>query len=274
MKKILIPTDFSNCADYAAQYAMEIAMKLNCRLEFLHVIVTPFDWIKIPLEDEKLHPDILDRIRKAKNEFAILEAKCKANRVEANSSLVFDVGVENISSYINLPDYELIILGSKGSSGIKEKLMGSNAQKVIRNSSVPVLILKNELPKDPLNIVFVSDFEDLTHKAFKSMTNFADKINAKTHLLYVSTNITEDIARVKSKMDEVLIICDRNEKCSKNVIDAETIEQGIIDFSIKENIDMVCICTHGKNGLKQLFSSSVTEHIANHLELPLLSIKL
>lgn len=274
MKKILIPTDFSNCAGFAVEYAFKIAPQLHCELEFLHVISTPVNWLKIPLDKEKLYPEILEKIRIAKNELAVLETKSKEQNIGAKSSLVFNVGSENIAEYINASEYELIIIGSHGSSGIKEKLIGSNAQKTIRNSSVPVLVLKNSLQKNILNAAFVSDFEDVSQQAFHIMTAFADMIGVKTHLLYVNTHSNLDETNIESKMNKALTLCDRGEKCSKNTVNADSIEEGILNFSKQNNIDMVCICTHGKGGFKQLFSPSITESVANHIEIPLLSIKL
>jgi nucleotide-binding universal stress UspA family protein len=274
MKKILIPTDFTECANYATQYAFEIAKKLNCELEFLHVISTPVDWVKVPFENEKLFPEILEHIRIAKNELSVLESKSKDKNIKAKSSLVFNVGSENIASYINESEYELITIGSHGSSGIKEKLIGSNTQKVIRSSSIPVLVVKKKPEKSFTNAVFISDFEDISKQAFHKLTALADKINMRTQLLYVDTHSSIDTDKTQSKMDKLLSFCDRDEKCSKQIISAETIEKGVQHYSKKENIDMVCICTHGKSGLKQLFSPSIAESIANHLELPLLSIKL
>jgi nucleotide-binding universal stress UspA family protein len=274
MKKILIPTDFSECASYATQYAFELAKKLNCELEFLHVISTPVDWVKIPFENEKLYPEILDHIRIAKNELAVLEKKSKDKNIKATSSLVFNVGNEDLASYINESEYELIAIGSHGSSGIKEKVIGSNTQKIMRSSSIPVLVVKNKPEKSFTNAVFVSDFEDISKQAFHKLTALADKINMSTQLLYVNTHTSIDADKTQSKMDKLLNFCDRAEKCSKQIINAETIEKGIQDFSTKESIDMVCICTHGKSGFKQLFSPSIAESIANHIELPLLSIKL
>lgn len=274
MKKILIPTDFSNCANFATQYALKIAPQLNCELEFLHIISTPVDWLKIPLDNEKLYPEILEKIRIAKNELAILKAKAKEKNIEAKSSLAFNVGSENIAEYINESEYELIIIGSHGSSGIKEKLIGSNTQKIIRNSSVPVLVLKNQPKENIFNAVFVSDFEDVYQQAFHKMTAFADKVNIKTHLLYVNTLSSMDKQNIESKMDKALTMCNRDEKCLKHIVNADSIEEGILNFSKQNNIDMVCICTHGKGGFKQLFSPSITESVANHIEIPLLSIKL
>ena len=274
MKKILIPTDFSTCATFATNYGIKIAATFNSKLEFLHVISTPFDWVKIPLEHEKLYPDILERIRIAKNELDSLKAKSKLHSIESESSLVFDIGIENIVSYINASDYDLIILGTNGSSGVKEKVLGSNAQKVIRKSTVPVLVLKKEINYNFSNVVFVSDFKDLTPKALKSIFRLIVKLNSNIHLLYIRTNEEVDCKKIDSKMEEVLNNYFTKVNCFKHIIEADSIEQGVIEFSKKDNIDLVSICTHGKIGLKQLFTPSVTEHIANHIELPLLSVKL
>lgn len=272
MKKILIPTDFSQCANYATKYAFSIATQLNCELEFLHIISTPMNWLKIPLDKEKLYPETLDKIRVAKNAFAKLEAKSTENNLVIKTSLVFNIGSEDIAEYINASEYELIIIGSHGSSGFKEKLIGSNAQRIIRNSTIPVLVIKKELQKSFTNGAFISDFEDVSREAYYKLTAFADKINMNIQLLYVDTITSTDKNNIESKMNKTMYNSEKAEIYPKHIVKAATIEKGILEFSNK--IDMVCICTHGKSGLKQLFSPSITESIANHIDIPLLSIKL
>jgi nucleotide-binding universal stress UspA family protein len=75
-------------------------------------------------------------------------------------------------------------------------------------------------------------------------------------------------------MESVLSHCKRVDACTKNVISANTVEQGIIDFLDKKSINLIAICTHGKSSIIQLFNPSITESIANHINLPILSVKL
>ncbi len=57
MKNILVPTDFSDCAKAAEDIALEFAKKANAKIHFLHLLMTPVDWVKLSLEKEKLYPE-------------------------------------------------------------------------------------------------------------------------------------------------------------------------------------------------------------------------
>ena len=75
-------------------------------------------------------------------------------------------------------------------------------------------------------------------------------------------------------MDLVMTHCNRANSCTRNIINAISVEEGIKDFITEKPMDLIAICTHGKSGFQQLFSPSIAEKIANHTILPLLSIKL
>ena len=85
---------------------------------------------------------------------------------------------------------------------------------------------------------------------------------------------TKESKETSQNMDNVMTHCNRVKSCTCNVINASTIEEGKRNFIIEKPIDLIAICTHGKSSLRQIFSPSIAEKVANHSLLPLLSIKL
>lgn len=77
MKNILVPTDFSDCARAAEEYALDIAKKANAETHFLHLLMTPTDWKKLPLEKEKNYPETKAKIGHADNELKKLKRRAE-----------------------------------------------------------------------------------------------------------------------------------------------------------------------------------------------------
>lgn len=273
MKKILIPTDFSDCANAASEYAIQLAQIAQAEINFLHLFSTPIDWVRLPKEKEKLYPEIRHAIAGAKTELSNWVKKTEKNGIKAQQSLTFNTGKEEILRYFKDHSHDFLIMGSNGAKGWQEKLIGSNAQQIIRNASVPVLIIKQPVFEPIKNILFVSDFTDVSRDSFHTLTDFADLIKAHIDLLFINTpNQFRETTETSRNMDGVMTHCNREKSCTKNIINAKSIEDGIKDFMAEKPMDLIGICTHGKSGLQQIFSPSIAESIANHTQLPFLSI--
>lgn len=275
MKNILVLTDFSNCANAASNYAIRLAKMANAEIHFLHLQSTPVNWIKLSKEKEKRFPETLKAIGRNKFELNKWKKKAVAEGLKAEKMIVFDAGKEGVFRHINDHHHDFVVMGSHGVEGIQEKVVGSNAQQILRNAEVPVLIIKKPVFNPINNILFVSDFTDVSRDSFHTLTHFADVLDAHVDLLFVNTpKQFKESQETSRNMDNVMKHCNREESCTRNVISASTVEEGVRNFIQENPIDLIAICTHGKSGLRQLFSPSIAEKIANHFLLPILSIKL
>ena len=106
--------------------------------------------------------------------------------MKAEQFLVFDVGREEIIKHIPFHHHDFVVMGSHGASGAKELFVGSNAQKVLRDATVPVLIIKEKSKWPVKNVVFASNFEEDVIEPFRTVVNFADLNESNIHLLYVN----------------------------------------------------------------------------------------
>lgn len=275
INKILLLTDFSEVSNYATQYALNIAKQAKSDVQIVHIINTPVDWVKLPLDKEKLYPEIKAEIGSAKSKLSALVSDFSNQGIKATESLVFNEGVEDIPRYIDEERYDLIVMGSHGSKGIKEFVIGSNAQKVIRNAHVPVLIVKTPPKSESIShMVMASTFEEDQKPFFKKVFNYASDLGADIDLLYINTPYhfkeTEEIEKM------LTLFCEdcTKKNCGKYHINALNEERGIQYFMNHSNADLLAIATKGKSSITQLFSASLTEAIINHLEIPVLTFHL
>ncbi|MCB0397351.1 MAG: universal stress protein [Flavobacteriales bacterium] len=272
MKKILVPTDFSDCARAAEDIGLEVAKRANAEIHFLHLIMTPVDWVKLPLEKEKLYPETKAQIGYAKNELAKLIKRSEKLGLKADQILSFNKGREEIDLHIKQHQHDFIVMGSHGTNGLRE-IIGSNTQKVVRHSKAPVLVVKTKPKKLAIkNIVFAANFKEDVHKPFLKVVDFANLMKAQIHLLYVNMPFSfRETDEAEADMQAFLKKCPAG-TCTVNTYNALNEERGIQKFAASIKADMIAMTTHGKTGFMKMISPSITESLVNHTNMPILSV--
>jgi nucleotide-binding universal stress UspA family protein len=274
MKKILVPTDFSTCAKAAEDYAFNLAKKIKAELVFLHIIITPVDWAKLTKEQEDFFPETKSAIASAKEKLKVLLSRAQIEGIESRKLLVFNDGNEKIHKYVESEHIDFVVMGSHGQYGFKEHMLGSNTYSMIRRSSVPVFVIKENNDKTAINkLVFATNFREETGESFRSAEALAETMGAKLDILFVNTPTyfmeTNDIINVgKSYLKEF-----SNYAYDINIIDAFKEERGIIQFAEKSKADGIAVITFGKSDLMQYFSPSITENLIAMTDLPVISIR-
>jgi nucleotide-binding universal stress UspA family protein len=275
MKRILVPTDFSDCAKRAARTAIEIAKLSGGEIHFLHFMAIPIDWSSLERGEERLYPDISREVEDTKAQLQELVEMAKNESVTADFSIGFNEGTTNIIDHITDQNSYLIVMGSHGASGIRELFIGSNAQKVVRLSPVPVLIVKDTMTDIHIpDIIFVSDFETEVIKSFESLLSFAELIGSKIHLVYINTpSYFNDTWEVKEKMEPFIFM--GGELIGKiDILNTYVFEEGLERYSQDFDKAIVAMATHGRRGVSRVFYGSVTEKVVNHIPFPVLSLKI
>ncbi|SNR93357.1 Nucleotide-binding universal stress protein, UspA family [Belliella buryatensis] len=274
MKKILIPTDFSSCAKAAEKYGIALAKKIDAEVLFMHIIITPIVWAKLTPEQENLFPDKKSEINTAKANLKELMEKAQAMGVMANKLLVYSNGAERINKYVESEKVDLVVMGSHGTYGFKEHMLGSNTYSMLRRTNVPVIVIKEGFEHSSLDtLVIATNFREETGKSFAQIENFAELLQAELKVLYVNTPDhfveTNDILKIGQLfLDEFATY---NHEI--NIIDAFREERGIIQFTKNTQADAVAVITFGKSDLLQYFSPSVTENLIAMIDIPVISLR-
>jgi nucleotide-binding universal stress UspA family protein len=283
MKKILVPTDFSEQADNALQVAGAIAFKSNAEIHLLHVLDVSlgggfgFNTMGEPTSTNMMDQVyVLQLIDITKKRLADIALKVNA---AGNTSIVPVVQTGHIfgsiSTYVADEDIDLIVMGTKGASGIKEFLVGSNTERVVRNASCPVLSVKNIPPAFAINkIVFASNFESDQLAAVSRLKVFQDLFHAHVHIVYI--NVPNNFTGTRAIRTKANDFVQRYQltKYDFTVYDDSSEEEGIIHFAEEVSADIIAVATHGRTGLGHLLSGSIAEDIVNHANRPVLTFNL
>jgi nucleotide-binding universal stress UspA family protein len=143
-KNILVAIDGSKESDRAVEVAVELAEKTSSKLTFLHVVSVP-DFGETRILDDKLTKKIQDALVETGKKITAKAVKvAQTARVPASEKIVVGYPATAIISEAGKLDVDLIVMGSKGAAGVRRMLIGSTAEKVLRWSSIPVLVIKME----------------------------------------------------------------------------------------------------------------------------------
>jgi nucleotide-binding universal stress UspA family protein len=274
MKRILVPVDFSEYSVEALKVASQIARKNNFEIILLHLLELPHQSTDVFGNGNSI-PEIIFFKNKAISMLEELMDSPFLKGIEVFESIEFnkvEIGVIDASKKNNV---DLIVMGSHGTSGFNELLVGSNTEKVVRSSKIPVLVIKKGVIEFNANhMVFASDFSKETRKPFRKMLEFAKLFNSKLSLVTICTpsSFKTTIATEKN-MDNFIANFDID-NYSTHIYNDTNIENGIINFSNSVNADLIGICTHGRTGLAHFYNGSISEDLVNHAMKPVITFKI
>ncbi|MBV9674569.1 MAG: universal stress protein [Verrucomicrobia bacterium] len=150
-KRILVPIDFSEHSTKTIDYAAKFATFHDAVINLLHVFQIP-DYVATHYQGAYLRPDdvrthVNAAEREAKDRLADFEKRLRNRGVQVQSYLGSGYAFEEIVNYADTWDIDLIIIGSRGSTGLVHLLLGSTAMRVAENARCPVLIIKENTTK-------------------------------------------------------------------------------------------------------------------------------
>ncbi|MCE2712639.1 MAG: universal stress protein [Cryomorphaceae bacterium] len=253
----LVPHDFTPVGDVALKYAIHLSKHVNVEIRLLHVVASKSDAPKAIAK--------LDEI---------------ISKAEVHSGVTFSKSVregsifDQISSLAKKDGAQLIIMGTHGALGL-QKLLGSNAMKVVTSSDTPFIILQKDTPiRDIKNIVVPIDLTKESLQIINNAGDLAAIFGAKVHV--VGEKQHDESLSIKMK-NRILIVKNQYEERKVPCI-VELIPPGgsyskkIIAYAQKNEIDMVAIAYHTESLLPQ-FDTFAQSLITNESKLPCLILK-
>lgn len=275
MKRILVPTDFSPLAESALKIAANLAKKHNAEIYLLHLLDLPLDLIDPTQGGSQDLPESIFFMKLAHQRFTKAMSKPYLEGVKVHETVDFNAAFEGIMQVSKKHDCDLIIMGSHGAEGLKEVFVGSNTEKVVRYSEIPVLVIKHEIEDfDVAKIIYATNLSLETVSSFKQARALAKKFNAQMDVVFINTagkfktsnEIDEKVKSFKSVAGgedfEIVVQNDHNT------------EDGILNYARKVNADLIGIGTHGRKGIARLLNGSLSEHIVNHAKRPVVTFKI
>ncbi len=270
--KILIPTDFSVQAEFAYLMVKNLGSKLPVETHFVHVLNVPDTVTMDGKGNIQTCGEIDVRYVEQQRDIALrkLENLKTLYGQDIETHLALGKTIDTVIGVAAAHGFDLIVMGTKGASGIRDIISGTDTQMIVRRSQVPVLSLMCDRSDLQIqNLLLVHDFAENGNQDMKLMHRILAAFGAKVHLMQVAS-LKDSEESIRKNM-EVFAKANGLESYEAHVLHDRDVESGVIHFNQMHNIDIVCIGTHGKGGW---FHSSATEKLVKHLFKPIISFHL
>ena len=274
MKRILVPIDFSKYSEEALKVAAQIARKNKSEIILLHLLELPHQGGDTISNGSSI-PEIMFYKNAAIGNLEDLMDADYLKGIYVSEATKFEKVPEGILEVSKTNQVDLIVMGSHGTSGFEELLIGSNTEKVVRSSDIPVLVVKrNAGDFRAKNLVFASDFSKEIRKPFQKMLEFAKIFDSNLYLVMICTPSSFRTTQVAEKIMHDFVADFDMENYSTHVYNDANIEKGIFNFANSVEADLIAIGTHGRTGLSHFFNGSIGEDVANHSTRPIMTFKI
>ena len=267
MKTILAPTDFSNASKVAVRYAAKVAKEINAKVILMSVINsspsshTLMNWRRIEDEMKRSMQEQADVLIKE------ISSQTAGANIEYKSVAGFPIE-DQIEEFAKANKVDFIVMGTKGATGLKKVLIGSNAASVIDTSSVPVITVPAHAEFQGIKqIVYAADLANIHHE-IKTIASFAKLFNAQLHVLHVKRDSDESIKREE---EHDLHKISGYPNIRLHVSDDGNIVEEVNEFVTKHKADMLAMFTHRLDFYERLFGRGLTQQFAFHATVPLLA---
>lgn len=273
MKKILVPVDFSKHSEYALKVAAQIAKQHGAGIILLHMI---------GMSDSVLANSEIAEEAEAKYYLKLAKEKIKGfTEKEYLKDVHVEAIVQNYKDFTEVNNVakeqhcDLVVMGSHGTSGLSELFMGSNTEKVVRTSELPVMVVKK--PHDDFSIkkiVLACDLDKESVPAYRKTEAFAELFSASLEVVYINTSGAnfmgfDDVEKRMESFQKEL-----GKEINVNFYNYHSVERGIFNYCSEKGADLLVIPTHGRKGLAHFVVGSLAENVSNHAKMPVMTIKI
>lgn len=274
MKKIIVPVDFSQHSEFALKTAAKLAKKSNAELLALHML--ELSDVVLTKSDSEQQQKAVFYLKLVEQKFQIFLDKDYLKDVNVTPIVKHYKVFSEVNDVAEEHDVDLIVMGSHGTSGFTEFFVGSNTERVVRNSEVPVLVIKNEIKDVSFSTaVFATNFEEESVRPYLNASKMFKALGSDLKLVYVNlpNEHFKSSVEIEKKIADFLLTADGDlDKLDDVAYQADyTVEQGVLNYANKVGADIIAIPTHGRKGISHFFAGSIGEDIANHSSLPVMT---
>jgi nucleotide-binding universal stress UspA family protein len=276
MQKILVPTDFSDNALKAVAQACEIAKKNNAVIHLLHVVEPTLNMATMQADSSG------KKVVADKSKSLELSLKAIAEVYPDVKILPFLVGgnvIPSILKYAENENPDLIVMGTKGASGLKKILIGSVTAGTIGKTNFPVLTVpaSYELQK-PTAIVFATNQFEKDEALLKNFVNLANLFSVPVHVIvFKDIDANEDADFIYNEEQLNYYLGFLKETFPRTVFKGEILEgsdfESAIDaYCVNNTAGIIAMVTYPKSFFEKFFFKSFTKNMAFHSAIPILAI--
>ena len=278
MNRILVPVDFSEHADYALEVAAILGNTYKAEILILHMLGLSEAYLTKDESQEAAEAHYFMKLAKTKFNSFLDKPYLKGikHREMVQNYKIFS----EVNHVAKEHKADLIVMGSHGRSGLGELFVGSNTEKVVRTSTIPVLVVKIRRPDfHPRKVVIATDFSIDSVRAYNKIRKLIDLWESEIFLVHVNLpNEKFMSSQERKEAAELFLKVAHGGAAPRNTtiryVSDYSIENGIYHEALEQDADLISLTTHGRSGLMHFFKGSIGEDLANHAKFPVLTCKI
>jgi len=271
MKNIIVPTDFSISAKYAAEFALSLAKLIKGRVTFLHVIQLIAD----PVMATALPVSTLEEAKREMKNFKLsihLSDKSDKTNIGEAKVLYGDVS-STILETANELKADFIVMGNVGHSNFLDKLFGSQTLNVARGAQCPVWVIPDKIASDKIkSIIYATDLAGDEVEVINKLITISDLLGAKLKAVHVESEFESKISSSEGIIAIIKKYLPAKSVIFKNLHREETI-RGLDTYIKNQKPDLMVAAQEKKGFLENLFHSSVIKNFILSAKIPLLVLQ-
>jgi len=276
MKSILLPTDFSENSWNAIQYALSFFKKSNCHFYLLHV-----NRFSNLASVDSSYITTQEAIKEAQTKLAKKQLRQYLKRISQELShnkkhkfytlTDYNFFIESIRNHVKEKEIDMIVMGTKGASGIKNFIIGSNTGDVITKVPCTTLVVPENAKFNNINeIAFPTDLSISYHiQTLQPISGVLDEFHSFLRILHISKK-EKDLNVDQQKHKELLEDYFVNNDCSFHFLTNDNIENAVQYFVKSRNIDMIAMVAKNLNYFQRILFLPTIEEISYHTDVPFL----
>ena len=276
MKKILLPTDFSDNAWNAIVYALKLYKNQKCKFVLLNTytpMIYNIDYMEINGATANVVNSIRETSEKGLNDVLTkIQKKFKNPNHTFTMLSSFNTLVSEIKELHQENIIDFIVMGTKGATGLTEILFGSNTIHVIKNVKCPILAVPSGFGfESPEEILFPSDYEiSFKQKHLQPIIEIAEPYTSRVHFLNVSFG--NDLTDTQIENKKILESSFKKIAHIFHSVPNQNVTDAIARFGLKVDINLLVMINNKHSFFENLFFQSKIHQIGFHLNIPFLII--
>jgi len=274
MKTILLPTDFSNNSLNAINFAMNVFKEIECTFYVLNVQkASSFvsDDLMTASPSMNLYQSLIEVSKKSlSNLIQNIESKFKNPKHQFNPIVDYDNFIDSLNQVCEVNKVDLIVMGTKGASGLEKVIFGSNTVRVMQRAKTPVLAIPNNYKfKRFSRVAFLSNY--LTEYKKEDLLTFLDLISSNNSIINV-LHVSQGKVLTKDQEQNITLLDNSFAKFSHTFIDlkGEDVYKEVNDFIKLNEINLLAMVNRKHSFFERFLSIQKVEDFGFNIDIPFL----
>lgn len=269
MKNIIIPTDFSQNATRAMDFAISNFNDPDTFFWLTHVYRMPYSGAVVSIDLDNLLKE--DREEDLKKELIAVRAKYPGIQIKGHA--IQGMFVDVITKIIDSESIDMIVMGTTGATGAKGVLLGSNASNIIKHAKVPVLLYPNDCGVSSITkVVFASDLKHVKgYETFDPIRQMVKESGAKLDILHLEDSMDEPINEERETLLLDTIFMDLPH--GFHIKELQVAEEDILEYAHEVDADLIAVVARNYGFFERIVHRSTTRKLSMLTNVPLMVLR-